>query len=187
MAKPRFFRDAAAFRAWLEAHAATASELLVGFHKVGSGEPGMSWPESVDEALCVGWIDGVRKRIDERTYSIRFTPRKPTSIWSAVNIDKVEQLRAQGRMMAAGERAFAARSEARSVVYAYEQPATAELSVAELQAFQCNRAAWRFFESTPPSYRKVVLHWVRGAKRAETRASRLAKLVEACAAGLRLR
>jgi len=187
MAAPRFFRDAASFRAWLDVHSATASELLVGFHKVGSGEPGLSWPESVEEALCAGWIDGVRKRIDERTYSIRFTPRKPTSIWSAVNITKVEQLRAQGRMTPAGERAFAARSEARSVVYAYEQPATAELSAAELEAFQRNQAAWRFFEATPPSYRKVVLHWVCTAKRAETRVSRLAKLVEACAAGLRLR
>lgn len=186
-AEPRFFADAPAFRHWLEANAATATELIVGFHKVGSGRPSMSWPESVDEALCFGWIDGVRKRIDDQAYLIRFTPRQPSSIWSAVNIAKFEALQAQGRMTAAGVQAFARRQEARSVVYAYEQPATAELTPQELRDFRRERAAWAYFESTPPGYRKVVLHWVTTAKRAPTRASRLATLVQACRAGTRLR
>ncbi len=187
MSAPRFFETASAFGAWLEANGSTATELLVGYHKVGTGRPSMSWSESVDEAICHGWIDGVRKRIDENTYSIRFTPRKATSIWSAVNIARFEQLRAQGRMTAAGERAFTNRTEAKSMVYAYEQEATAELSPAELREFKQNKPAWCFFDTTPPSYKKVVLHWVTTAKRAGTRSSRLAKLIEACAAGQRLR
>jgi uncharacterized protein YdeI (YjbR/CyaY-like superfamily) len=187
MATPRFFETASVFRAWLETNAESASELLVGFHKVSTGRPCISWSESVDEALCFGWIDGVRKRIDDNTYSIRFTPRKPTSIWSAINIAKVEQLRGQKRMTPAGERAFASRTEAKSVVYAYEQPSTAELSPEEVRMFKRHKIAWHFFEATPPSYKKVVLHWVTTAKRAETRESRFAKLVDACAAGQRLR
>lgn len=187
MATPQFFETASDFRVWLEAHASRESELLVGYHKVGTGCPSMSWSESVDEALCFGWIDGVRKRIDDNTYSIRFTPRKSTSIWSAVNIAKFEQLRAQGRMTPAGEAAFASRTEAKSVVYAYEQASTAELSSSELKEFKRNKSAWRFFAATPPSYKKVILHWVTTAKRADTRSARLAKLIDACAAGQRLR
>lgn len=187
MDDPRFFDTSIAFRSWLEAHGAVATELLVGFHKVGSGRPSMSWSESVDEALCFGWIDGVRKRIDDCSYSIRFTPRKTTSIWSAVNIAKFEHLSAAGRMTPAGANAFAHRKEARSVVYAYEQAAAAELSADEVRMFKRHPGAWRFFEATPPSYKKVILHWVTGAKRADTRQSRLAKLVEACASGNRLR
>lgn len=186
-AEPRYFATAAEFRAWLEANAATATELLVGFHKVGSGRPSMSWSESVDEALCVGWIDGVRRRIDETAYSIRFTPRKADSIWSAVNIAKLAELRAQGRMRPAGEAAFARRSEARSKVYAYERSSDAELSPDEERAFAAQAEAWRYFASTPPGYRRVVLHWVTSAKKAETRAARLARLVAACAAGQRLK
>lgn len=187
MLAPRFFATAGAFRAWLEAHATSAPELLVGFYKVDSGRPSLSWSESVDEALCFGWIDGVRRRIDGESYSIRFTPRKPTSIWSAVNIAKFERLQAQGRMTAAGAEAFSHRREHRSVVYAYEQEHTAELSPPELREFQRTVAAWEFFLATPPGYQKVVLHWVTSAKRAETRAARLAKLRRACAAGQRLR
>jgi uncharacterized protein YdeI (YjbR/CyaY-like superfamily) len=187
MTAPTFFANAQAFRAWLEASAATASELLVGFRKVGTGRSSMSWSESVDEALCFGWIDGVRKRIDDHAYSIRFTPRKPTSIWSAINIAKVEQLQAQGRMTPAGAKAFAHRKEAKSVVYSYEQASAAELSAADLRAFKRNKVAWQFFDATSPGYKKVILHWVTGAKQAETRAKRLASLVEACAAGKRLR
>lgn len=160
---------------------------LVGDHRVGTGRPSMSWSDSVDEALCFGWIDGVRKRIDDDAYSIRFTPRKTSAIWSTVNIAKFEQLCLQGRMTPAGERAFASRSEAKSVVYAHEQASIAELSPSEVRAFKRRRAAWRFFEATPPSYRKVMLHWVTTAERAETRATRLAKLVETRAAGQRLR
>lgn len=185
--EPTFFADPTAFRAWLAAHAAQANALLVGYHKVGTGRPSMTWSESVDEALCFGWIDGVRKRIDDHTYSIRFTPRKPGSIWSAINIAKVEQLRAEGRMTPAGEQAFARRTNAKSVVYAYEQPQTAELTPAELRNFRREKAAWRFFEATPPGYRKVVLHWVTSACKPETRAARFTRLVQACAVGERLR
>ncbi|MDQ2890556.1 MAG: YdeI/OmpD-associated family protein [Gemmatimonadota bacterium] len=183
---PTFFVDAEVFRKWLAENASSKAELLVGFRKVGSGLSSMSWSESVDEALCFGWIDGVRKRIDDESYSIRFTPRKPTSIWSAVNMAKVEALRAMGRMTPAGEQAFLHRKEHKSVVYAFEQAVTAELSAQELRAFKREKTAWKFFEATPPSYRKVILHWVTTAKKAETRASRLATLVRACAAGTRL-
>ena len=183
---PLFFSDASKFRAWLEKNAATAPELLVGFHKVGSGQPSMSWSESVDEALCFGWIDGVRKRIDDESYTIRFTPRRATSIWSAINIEKMAKLKAEGRMTPAGEQAFALRSEAKSVIYSHEQNETAELSAAELKLFKANQPALAYFEATPPSYKKRLLHWVTSAKKAETRASRLAKLVDACAAGVRL-
>ena len=147
----------------------------------------MGWPESVDEALCVGWIDGVRKRIDDQAYQIRFTPRRPGSIWSAINIAKVVKLQAQGRMTPAGEQAFAQRTEARSMVYAYEQDQAAELFPAELRTFKLNKLAWRFFEGTPPGYKNVMLHWVNSAMKPETRAARLGKLLESSAAGQRLR
>nr|WP_315190726.1 YdeI/OmpD-associated family protein [uncultured Albidiferax sp.] len=184
---PTFFPTPDAFRQWLTTHASTATELLVGYHKVGSGTPSMAWSESVDEALCFGWIDGVRRRIDDAAYSIRFTPRKPTSIWSAVNIAKCAQLQAEGRMTAAGAQALARRTQARSAVYSHEQAVPAVLSADELAAFQRQFAAWQFFVATPPGYQKVVLHWVCSAKKAATRCTRLAKLVEACAAGERLR
>lgn len=187
MSAPRHFATPAAFRAWLEKHAADENELLVGFHKVDSGKPSMTWSESVDEALCFGWIDGVRKRIDDAAYSIRFTPRKAGSIWSAINIAKVEKLRAEGRMTPAGEAAFARRTGDKSVVYAYEQAAAAELSPAEVRAFKRDKAAWAYWDTCPPGYRKTLLHWVTGAKRAETRAARLATLVAACRDGKRLR
>ena len=187
MPSPQFFDTAQAFRAWLSANGSTATELLVGYHKVGSGRPSMSWPDSVDEALCFGWIDGVRKRIDDDSYTIRFTPRKATSIWSAINIAKFERLTQEGRMTPAGVIAFGHRTEARSVVYAYEQARPAELSSTELSTFRQHPAAWAFFEATPPSYRQVMLHWVSSAKRQPTRAARFAKLLEACTQGQRLR
>jgi len=184
---PAFFATAAEFRQWLAAHAEDHTELLVGFHKVGCGKPSMSWPESVDEALCFGWIDGVRKRIDADSYQIRFTPRKPNSIWSVVNIAKFEQLSAQSRTTAAGVAAFAKRREEKSAVYAYEQAQTAQLEAAELAAFKQADGAWSFFETTPLSYQKVMLHWiVVQAKRPETRAARLQKLIQACAAQQRI-
>ena len=185
--KPRFFASGTEFRAWLKANAAGSTELVVGFWKVDSGKPSMSWPESVDEALCFGWIDGVRKRIDDHSYQIRFTPRKPTSIWSAVNIKKFEQLSAAGRMTEAGVRAFSHRTEAKSVVYAYEQPVDAELTASETKEFRKNRAAWAHFEACPPSYRKVILHWITSAKKPETRAARLQKLIESSQDGKRLK
>lgn len=187
MTVPVFFRNASAFRRWLQAHAATATTLMVGFYKVGSGRSSLTWSDAVDEALCFGWIDGVRKGIDDTSYVIRFSPRKPTSIWSAINIAKVEKLQAEGRMTPAGSKAYAHRKAEKSRVYAYEQAATAELSPKELSAFRRRKAAWTFFEATPPGYRKVVLHWVTTAKKVETRATRLALLIEACATGTRLR
>lgn len=187
MAHPRFFKTPQAFRRWLDVHAGSTQELLVGYFKVGTGEPCMTWSASVDEALCHGWIDGVRRRVDEATYTIRFTPRKPTSIWSAVNIAKVEQLRLAGRMTPAGLGAFEKRTASRSAVYSHEQSESAELLPDEVRAFERDTTAWAFFEQTPPSYRKRVLHWVCGAKKPATRSARLARLIEASAARQRLR
>jgi uncharacterized protein YdeI (YjbR/CyaY-like superfamily) len=187
MDSPCFFVTAPAFRQWLARNTPASAELVVGFYKVGSGRPSMSWSESVDEALCFGWIDGVRKRIDECSYQIRFTPRKPTSIWSAINIAKFHQLHAEARIQPAGAKAFAHRTEAKSVIYAYEQEGMSSLSPHEVREFKKHKAAWRFLEATPLSYRKVALHWVVRAKKQETRAARLAKLFEACASGERLR
>lgn len=185
--EPLFFVSPARFRAWLKKNASTATELRVGFWKVGSGKPSMTWAESVDEALCFGWIDGVRKRIDGQSYQIRFTPRKSTSIWSAINIAKFEQLSAEGRMTEAGVRAYSFRTEGKSIVYAYEQPTAAELTASEIRVFKRNETAWGYFEACPPGYRKVLLHWVAAAKRAETRATRLQKLIAASKDGRRLR
>ena len=184
--EPRFFETAAAFRRWLEKNAHREAELVVGFRKVGSGAPSLTWPESVDEALCFGWIDGVRKRIDDASYKIRFTPRKPGSIWSAINIAKVEALVAAGRMRPAGAEAFARRSEHKSRVYSYEHEGALALDAAELRAFKANKPAWRWFEAAAPSYRKRMLFRVVKAKQPETRARRLAKLVDACAEGRKL-
>lgn len=187
MNAPIFFPNAEDFRQWLQVNAGSATELLVGFHKVGTGRSSMSWSESVDEALCFGWIDGVRKRIDDASYTIRFTPRKATSIWSAVNIAKVKELQAQGRMTRAGDEAFAKRTEAKSRVYSHEQKNVAELTSGELREFKANAVAWQFFEKTPPGYKKVMLHGLASAKKPETRAARFAKLLQACASQLRLR
>lgn len=186
MTSPVFFDTAEDFRAWLAAHAQEANELLVGFHKVGTGTPCMTWSESVDQALCYGWIDGVRKRVDDATYTIRFTPRKAGSIWSAVNIDKVAKLREQGLMTAAGEAAFAQRSEHRSRVYSHERTTDAELPPEDLARFRRHEAAWAFFEACPPGARKRMLHVVTSAKKPETRAARLDRLIAACAEGRRL-
>lgn len=180
-AAPSFFETAAHFRHWLEARHATATELVVGFRKTSTGEPSMSWSESVDEALCFGWIDGVRKRIDDRSYQIRFTPRKRGSIWSLVNVEKVQALLARGLMQPAGLAAYQARTEGKTGVYAFERKAPAELHQVELKLFKRSRVAWSYFEACPPSYRQVMLHWVTGAKQAATRERRLARLVEACA------
>lgn len=187
MAQPRFFKTPQAFRQWLGRHAGSARELLVGYHKVGTGEPCMTWSASVDEALCHGWIDGVRRRIDDATYTIRFTPRQPNSIWSAINIAKVERLRLEGRMTPAGLRAFERRTASRSAVYSHEQDDIAELLPDEARAFESDGAAWAFFEQTPPGYKKRMLHWVCGAAKPATRSARLARLIEASAAHQRLR
>ena len=185
-AKPVFFATPAEFRRWLERHHASETELLVGFYKKGSGRPSITWPESVDEALCFGWIDGVRRSLGDDAYTIRFTPRKPTSIWSAVNVRNVERLVAAGRMQPAGLAAFAARSPERTAVYSFDRQHPPQFD-AEMEArFRKNRKAWAFWESQPPGYRKTATHWVTSARRAETRERRLATLVEDCAAGRRI-
>lgn len=180
------FETPQGFRAWLAANAASARELIVVFHKTATGTPCMTWSESVDEALCFGWIDGVRKRIDDRTYSIRFTPRQPGSIWSAVNIAKVVRLTADKRMTAAGNAAYAKRTEARSAVYSHEQELEPELRPAELEVLQGNKDGWAFFAAQPAGYRQRVLHWITTAKREPTRSRRLAELLRECALGNRL-
>jgi uncharacterized protein YdeI (YjbR/CyaY-like superfamily) len=186
MADVVFFGSAADWRAWLVKHHSSEPECVVGFVKVTTGEANLTWSESVDEAICFGWVDGVRRRIDERSYSIRFTPRKPGSIWSAVNVKKVEGLRAAGRMTPAGEEAFAQRRDAKTAVYAYERPA-AELSDAEAERFRAEVDAWGFFERQAAWYRRNATYWVTSAKRDETRARRLDQLVADSAAGRRLR
>jgi uncharacterized protein YdeI (YjbR/CyaY-like superfamily) len=184
--EPAFFATPEEFRAWLERHAGEADELLVGLRKVGSGLPSITWPEAVDEALCVGWIDGVRRRIDDSAYSIRFTPRKPGSTWSAINIERVAALTAQGRMRPAGLAAFAARSEARSRVYSYERAEPPALSSEAEALFRAETGAWEFFSAQAPWYRRTALHWVTGAVREATRERRLAQLIADSAAGRRL-
>lgn len=183
---PRFFKTAGDFRSWLAKHAGTERELVVGFYKVGTGRPSMTWPESVDEALCHGWIDGVRARIDEASYKIRFTPRKPGSTWSAINIEKAKALEAQGRMTEAGREAFSRRREEKSGIYSYEQRASAQLSREDEAAFRRNGKAWMHFESQPPGYKRLMIYHVVSAKRPETRRSRLQKLIEASEKGVRL-
>jgi len=178
---PRFFATSLHFRAWLENNHAIAAELIVGFRKVGSGLPSMTWPESVDEALCFGWIDGVRKRIDDESYLIRFTPRRKGSIWSAINVAKVAELTAQRRMRPPGIAAFEARTDKKTGVYSFEQTQPIEFTAANLREFKKYKKAWRYFESCTPSYRKVMTFWVISAKQPATRARRLGQLIEACA------
>ena len=185
--KPTFFTTPADLRKWLNEHHESETELLVGFYKKDSGKPSITWPESVDEALCVGWIDGIRKGVDEESYTIRFTPRKSGSIWSAVNIARVEPLTQEGRMKPAGLKAFEKRRENKSGIYSYEQRDQIELSEAETTAFKANLKAWDFFESQPGSYRKAVLWWIVSAKKDETRAKRVATLIDDCANGQRIK
>ena len=183
--KVLFFKTPAALRAWFAKHHETASELWVGYYKVDSERPSVTWPESVDEALCCGWIDGVRKRIDAESYKIRFTPRKTKSIWSAVNVRRVKFLTAENRMLPAGLAAFDAKRENRSGIYAYEQRKT-ELDEPYLGRFKKNKTAFEFFMSQPPGYRKVTIWWIVSAKKEETRLKRLEVLIEASARGKRL-
>jgi uncharacterized protein YdeI (YjbR/CyaY-like superfamily) len=171
-----FFETPAGFRAWLAANHGAAAELLVGFYKKGSGRPSMTWPESVDEALCYGWIDGVRKGIDADSYTVRFTPRKAGSIWSSVNVEKVRVLTELGRMRPTGLAAFEARKEGRSGVYSHEQ-GDVEMPEPYLGLLRANAAAWGFFEKQPASYRKAANWWVASAKKEETQRKRLDLLV----------
>ena len=182
--KPTYFPTVADFRKWLEANHETAPELLVGFWKKGSGKPSIDWPQARDQALCFGWIDGHRKSLGEDAYTIRFTPRRKGSIWSRVNVERFEALKAAGLMTPAGERAYE-ENKHKTGVYSYEKP-LASLTAEEECLFRKNKPAWADWEKRPPGYRKTVLGWVTGAKRPETRAKRLAELIEVSAEGRRL-
>lgn len=186
MADPVFFATPAHFRRWLKRHHAAEAELLVGFYKVGTGQASITWPQSVDEALCVGWIDGVRRSLGEHAYTIRFTPRRAGSIWSGVNIRRAQAMIEEGRMLPAGLKAFEARTEAKSAIYAFEQGAV-EMPEAYLAKLDKNKTASTFFQAQPPWYRKTLTWWVVSAKQEATRLKRLEKLIDACAQGLRLR
>ena len=177
--KPRFFKTPADLRAWFTENHESATECHVGFYKRDSGKASITWPESVDEALSVGWIDGIRKSIDDVSYMIRFTPRKKRSIWSAVNIGRVEELTKRGLMRPAGLKAYAAREENRSGIYAYEQRSE-QLPDPYAAAFKTDKAAWKFYQTMPAGYRKTTGWWIVSAKKEETRLKRLATLMEHC-------
>ena len=179
---PTFFKNQSDFRKWLQKNHKKETELLVGFYKVGSGKPSMTWSQSVDEALCFGWIDGVRKSIDKDSYQIRFTQRKPASIWSAINIKKVEELTRQGLMQPAGLASFEKRAENKSKIYSYEKEEV-ELTADFKNQFKANQKAWDYFQSLATSYRKVSTHWVMNAKQETTRIKRLNQLIADSAAG----
>ena len=178
--RPKFFPSLSAWRAWLEEHHEKHEELWVGFHKVGSGKPSITWPEAVDGALCFGWIDGVRKSLGETSYVIRFTPRRPRSIWSAININRVAELTTLGLMRPKGVQAFEKRTGKRSEIYAYEQRKGAKLNAVYEKQFRANTKAWKFFQTRPPWYRRTASWWVISAKKEETRVKRLAQLIDDC-------
>jgi uncharacterized protein YdeI (YjbR/CyaY-like superfamily) len=181
--KPIFFATASELRDWLEDNHETAKELIVGFYKRASGKPSLTWYELVDEELCFGWIDGVRKGIDDVSYANRITPRKPRSTWSAINIARAKELTRLGRMRPAGLKAFERRTDERSAIYSYEQRKAARLDPAAERSFRANKKAWAFFHAQPPSYRRAATWWVISAKREETRQRRLATLIADSQAG----
>jgi uncharacterized protein YdeI (YjbR/CyaY-like superfamily) len=182
--QPSYFPTEADFRRWLETNHETAPELLVGFWKKGSGKRSIDWPQARDQALCFGWIDGVRKSLGEDAYTIRFTPRRKGSIWSKVNVERFEALKAAGLMTPGGERAYE-RDKHKSGLYAYEKPLAA-LNAEEEKLFRRDEAAWADWEKRPPSYRRSALNWIISAKKPETRAKRLADLIAVSAEGRRL-
>jgi len=175
--KPTFFPTPSDFRTWLETHHDKLREQLVGFHKKSSGKPSITWPESVEVALCFGWIDGVRKSLNETSYTIRFTPRKPTSTWSSININLVRKLTKQGLMHPAGLKAFAARNEKKCGIYSYEQRKSAKFTREQEKQFRANKAAWDFFRSQAPWYQRLTTYWVISAKKEETKRKRLSELI----------
>ncbi len=182
--KPVFFESSAAFGAWLERHHASAPELLVGFWKVETGRPSLTWPESVDEALCFGWIDGIRRSLSEEAYCIRFTPRRAGSGWSAVNRRKVEALLAAGRMRPAGMKAWEARPAGEHAGYSFESRVADRLPPAMEKRLRADRKAWAWFSARPPGERRATVHWVTSAKQEATRERRLAALIETAARGV---
>lgn len=183
--KPLFFKDQNDFRKWLDLHHDTETELVVGFYKINSGKPSMSWPESVDQALSYGWIDGVVRSINDESYSRRFTPRKTGSIWSLINIRKAEQLISKGLMQAAGLKAFELRTKEKSGIYSFENE-TKELGENFEKLFRDNEKAWLFFNAQPASYSKRMIHWVVTAKQQKTQLLRLQKIIDASEQQLRL-
>ena len=182
--KATFFATPKAFRNWLQRNHECENELWVGFYKTESGRPSITWPESVDAALCFGWIDGVRKRIDDESYVIRFTPRKASSRWSTANVRRVQELMKQGVIHESGIKAFEARTQ--EGTYSYEQRNEVALSVAEEEKFKAKKRAWEFFSAQPAGYRRTAVYWVVSAKRAETRRKRLETLMRDSANGLRI-
>jgi uncharacterized protein YdeI (YjbR/CyaY-like superfamily) len=183
--EPKFFKGSKEFRKWLITNHMKVKELLVGFYKVHTGKPSMTWSESVDHALCFGWIDGVRRTINAESYSIRFTPRRPDSIWSAVNIQKMQALSKAGLMTEAGEKAFEKRTENKSEIYSHEKEPVQLAPVYESQ-FKKNKAAWMYFKAQAPSYQKVITHWIMSAKQEKTKSSRLEKTIKVSAEGKRV-
>jgi uncharacterized protein YdeI (YjbR/CyaY-like superfamily) len=182
---PVYFTSPAQFRRWLERNHETQSEIWVGMHKVASGKKGITYKEALDEALCFGWIDGVRKSVDGESYMQRFTPRTAKSYWSAVNTKRVGELTKLGRMHPAGTAAFERRDGTATARYSFEREHAALEPAAEKQ-FRANKVAWAYFESEAPWYRRVITHWVTSAKRPETRQKRLETLIRDCAAGRRI-
>ena len=174
--EPKFFSTQENFRKWLEENHLSSAEILVGFYKVGTKKLSMTWSESVDQALCFGWIDGIRKSIDGESYQIRFTPRKSTSIWSAVNIKKIEELTKKELMFPAGIAVFEKRQEHKSKIYAFETEAM-QLSEEFLKKFKSNQIAWEYFENLAPSYKKISIHWIMNAKQEATQQKRLLQLI----------
>ena len=184
--QPTFFSNSKDFRKWFEKNHEKSKELLVGFYKVTSGKKSITWPESVDEAICFGWIDGVRKSIDSESYCIRFTPRKPGSIWSAINIKKVEALTQKGLMYPTGIEAYSKRKEHKSKIYSYEKEPEI-LSNAFLKKFKANKKAWKYFQSMAPSYQRTAIHWVMTAKQEVTKMKRLKELINDSAMGRKIK
>ena len=183
-ANPYFFTGPEEYRAWLVKYHETATELWIGYYKKATGKPSLTWEQTVDESLCFGWIDGIRKGIDEESFKQRVTPRRPTSIWSAINIRKIGELTRAGRMRAAGLAAFAKRNKSRQ--YSYEQRSNAALGSSDEKRFRGNRAAWKFWQAQPPGYRRLALHYVTSAKQEATRHRRLERLIADSAAGRRI-
>jgi uncharacterized protein YdeI (YjbR/CyaY-like superfamily) len=183
--KPRFFATQDAFRRWLEKNHGTANDLWVGFYKAHSGKKGLTYAQAVDEALCFGWIDGLVKRLDDAAYMQRFTPRKAKSTWSEINIRKIEALSQAGRMAAPGLAAFITRDPARTSLYSFENR-NPQFDAANAKRFRAAKRAWAFFEEQPPGYRRTATHWVMSAKREQTRARRLAQLIDDSARGRRV-
>ena len=181
-----FFASAAQFRRWLEANHRTAAELWVAFYKAHTGRKGLTYLEAVDEALCFGWIDGLKKRLDEQAFMHRFSPRRSRSVWSDVNTRKAEALKRQGRMASAGLAAYAARDPRRAGLYSFEKRNSPAFDAAAAARFKAKPKAWAFFAAQPPGYRRTATFWVMSAKREETRARRLASLIADSARGLRV-